>query len=387
MNKCVILMCFLGVAMLSSETILCAEGLPSSVPVVSPDKTISGDKGSDEVNVDKNKDAKLAESKPVGSETPFIKIQAPEVPFDESVNEGKRSNKNKESGQIEPKQAEMGSTPPSVKEEPPVESPAELISGKEVSDKSAMGEEAAATESAEGESEPAPIKDPLQSFNRAMFTFNDKAFHYFFKPIYTGYNSMVPEQARVGVRNFYSNIKMPVRFFNCLFQANFKGAGTEMLRFVINSTVGVAGFTDPAKSKFHIEKQERDFGQTLGKYNMKSGTYLVLPFFGPSNTRDAVGLAGDSLLNPITWVSYFFLVPIESIGNYTYDSVNDLSVDKGNAYENITQSAIDPYIAVQDAYTQYRNRKIKEALNSNKKSDLGNEVKGNGFGNVPLNTE
>lgn len=204
------------------------------------------------------------------------------------------------------------------------------------------------------------VKDTFQPFNRAMFAFNDKAFHYFFKPIYTGYNSMIPVQARVSVKNFYTNIRMPIRFFNCLFQSNFKGAGTEMLRFVVNSTVGVAGFLDPAKSKFHLEKQERDFGQTLGKYNMQSGTYFVWPFLGPSNTRDTIGFVGDTVLDPLTWVSYFFLKPIESIGNYTYESVNKLSVDTGDTYESVTKPAIDPYIALQDAYLQNRVKKIKE---------------------------
>lgn len=215
-------------------------------------------------------------------------------------------------------------------------------------------------EEADEMSEVAQIKDPLQSINRAVFAFNDKAFHYFFKPIYTGYNSMIPVQARVSVRNFYTNIKMPISFFNCLFQSNFKGAGTEMLRFVVNSTIGVGGFLDPAKSRFHINKQNRDFGQTLGKYEMESGTYLVLPFLGPSTSRDVIGLAGDAVLNPLTWVSWFFLTPIESIGNYTYESVNDLSIDTGDTYESITKPAIDSYIAVQDAYIQNRIKKVKD---------------------------
>lgn len=171
---------------------------------------------------------------------------------------------------------------------------------------------------------------------------------------------MIPVQARVSVRNFYTNIRMPVRFFNCLFQSNFKGAGTEMLRFVINSTVGVAGFLDPAKSKFHLEKQERDFGQTLGKYKMESGTYIVWPFLGPSNTRDTIGLVGDTVLDPLTWVSWFFLKPIEGVGNYTYESVNKLSIDTGDTYESVTKPAIDPYTALQDAYLQNRMKRIKE---------------------------
>lgn len=238
------------------------------------------------------------------------------------------------------------------------------FSDKDTANKDEEAEQTEAEE-AEMEQEIPPIKDAFPTFNRAMFTFNDKAFHYFFKPVYTGYNSMIPEKARVSVRNFYTNIKMPVRFFNCLFQANFKGAGTEMTRFVINSTVGVAGFLDPAKSKFHIEKQDRDFGQTLGKYKMEPGTYIVWPFIGPSNKRDTIGLLGDAALNPLTWVSYFFLTPIESMGNYTYDTVNDASIDKGNTYESITKPAIDPYIAIQDAYTQNRMKKIKGISGSN----------------------
>jgi len=208
--------------------------------------------------------------------------------------------------------------------------------------------------------EPPLVKDPLQPYNRAIFTFNDKAYHYFIKPIYTGYNSMIPEKARVSVRNFFTNVKMPVRFFNCLFQGEFKGAGTELTRFVINSTVGIAGFFDPAKSKFHLEKHERDFGQTLAKHKMNSGIYIVWPFLGPSTVRDTVGLAGDAALNPLSWISYFFLTPIEGFGNYAYDTVNDVSIDKGQTYESITKPAIDPYIALQDAYVQNRIKKIKE---------------------------
>ncbi|MEP9411995.1 MAG: VacJ family lipoprotein [Candidatus Brocadia sp.] len=286
------------------------------------------EKASDNNTINKDKEAGRTEPERAGSEeTLFINTPVPEIPHDETARNV-------------------------------------MTSGSDVTEK---------VEAEQSEPEPEMpyiyVKDPLEPFNRAMFTFNDKAFHYFFKPIYTGYNSMVPEKARVSVRNFYTNIKMPVRFFNCLFQANFKGAGTEMLRFVINSTVGVAGFFDPAKSKFHIEKQDRDFGQTLGKYKMESGTYFVWPFIGPSNTRDTIGLLGDGALNPITWISFFFLTPIESLGNYSYDTINDVSIDKGNTYESITKPAIDPYIALQDAYTQNRIKKIKESPDYNETID------------------
>lgn len=207
--------------------------------------------------------------------------------------------------------------------------------------------------------ETASISDPIQPYNRSIFTFNDKAYYYVVKPVYKGYNKAVPEKARVSVRNFFSNIAMPVRFFNCLFQGEFKGAGTELARFVINTTFGVAGFSDPAKSLFHLEKQNRDFGQTLAKYKIGTGPFVEWPFIGPSSARDTVGFVGDLALNPLTLLS-FFAGPFVSTGVNSYDYMNEVSIDKGEAYESITKPAIDPYIALQDAYVQNRIKRIKE---------------------------
>jgi len=200
------------------------------------------------------------------------------------------------------------------------------------------------------------VKDSLPRYNRAVFTFNDKLYYWFFRPISKGWG-VVPEKARLGVRNFFSNVRMPGRFFNCLFQGKFKGAGTELSRLVINSTIGVAGFSDPAKKHFNLELQDEDFGQTLGSYNMGSGTHLQLPFFGPSNVRDAFGLLVDTALDPITWLT--LISPYASVGAKTYISINELSIDKGETYEGLVEDAIDPYIAIQDAYEQNRAAKIK----------------------------
>ncbi|MCF6147124.1 MAG: VacJ family lipoprotein [Candidatus Kuenenia sp.] len=204
------------------------------------------------------------------------------------------------------------------------------------------------------------IKDSIEPFNRAMFAFNDKFYYYFFKPVYKGYRFAMPEPARKGVRNFYTNLQMPGRFFNCLFQGKGKGAGTELLRFTINSTLGLAGFFDVAKAGFDLKEYDEDVGQTLAKARMDSGTYIVLPFFGPSNVRDTFGLAGDTALNPITWVTYFFLAPIEGFGIKAYDVTNTGSLEAEETYEKITKPALDPYIALQDAYTKNRIKKINE---------------------------
>ena len=202
------------------------------------------------------------------------------------------------------------------------------------------------------------VKDSVQPLNRAFFTFNDKLYYWFFRPLSKGYETVVPEKARLGVRNFFTNVRTPKRFVNCALQGKFKGAGTELLRLVINSTLGVGGLSDPAAKYFKLDMYDEDFGQTLAKYNVGTGTFIEIPLFGPSNVRDGIGLLGDLVLDPITFLS--FVSPFLSTGVSSYNTLNEVSIDKGDTYEGLVEQAIDPYIAVQDAYTQNRAKKIKE---------------------------
>ncbi len=202
------------------------------------------------------------------------------------------------------------------------------------------------------------VKDSVQPLNRAFFTFNDKLYYWFFRPLSKGYETVVPEKARLGVRNFFTNVRTPGRFVNCVLQGKFKGAGSELLRLVINSTIGGAGFSDPASKYFKLDMYDEDFGQTLGTYNVGAGTFIEIPLFGPSNVRDGIGLLGDIVLDPITYLS--FISPFLSSGVSSYNTLNDVSIDKGDTYEGLVEQAIDPYIAVQDAYTQNRAKKIRE---------------------------
>lgn len=199
------------------------------------------------------------------------------------------------------------------------------------------------------------ISDPLEPVNRAFFNFNDKLYFWVLKPVAKGYNAIVPEDARVGVRNFFSNVATPIRLVNCLLQANFKCGGTETLRFLINTAFGLGGFLDPAKKEFHIEKQDKDFGQTLGIYGIGSGFYINWPILGPSSLRDTVGYVGDLFLDPQTYL--ITSIPI-NIGVRAYYQVNETSLTLGE-YEDLKKSALDPYIALKDAYHQYRQNKIK----------------------------
>jgi phospholipid-binding lipoprotein MlaA len=197
----------------------------------------------------------------------------------------------------------------------------------------------------------ATIADPIEPVNRAVFKFNDKFYFWVLKPTAKGYNFIVPEPVRISVNKFFKNVAMPVRFVNSLFQARFKGAGIELARFCINTTIGAAGFFDPAKSKFDLDPQERDFGQTLGKYGMGGWMYIVIPIFGPSDIRDAVGLAGDTFLNPVSYIE-----PFEAaLGVSAYDKINRTSLTLGE-YESIKDASVEPYTGIKDAYIQYRNK-------------------------------
>ena len=200
------------------------------------------------------------------------------------------------------------------------------------------------------------IADPLEPFNRAMFTFNDRLYFWVLKPVAEGYSAVVPEPARIGVRNFFSNLRAPIRFANCLLQAHFIGAATELFRFMINSTIGVAGLFDPAGGEeINLQRQDEDFGQTLGVYGAGHGFYLVWPILGPSSPRDTVGMVGDFFAYPISYLDPWYVWTAVR----GYQAINDTSLTIGD-YEALKGAALDPYIAVRNAYIQYRHMKVEE---------------------------
>jgi len=232
----------------------------------------------------------------------------------------------------------------------------------ESSTSSEQGEEAdqAAVEPSPTEESAESIADPIESVNRAFFHFNDKLYFWVLKPAATGYKAVIPEDGRIGIRNFFSNLTTPVRLVNCLLQAKFKGAGNETVRFVVNTTLGVVGFYDFAKKQFNIEKQEADFGQTLGIWGMGPVFYLDLPILGPSSLRDGLGFAVDASFNPQTYLAfYFWVVGYVNTGGWILEKINEASLTLGE-YDSLKKAALDPYIAVREAYHQYRQNKIKK---------------------------
>ena len=234
--------------------------------------------------------------------------------------------------------------------------PAEpLFSANQEEEPTEIADENTPSKSSELEEPVGGIADPLEPVNRAFFHFNDKLYFWVLKPIATGYKAVIPEDGRVGVQNFFSNLTTPARLVNCLLQVRLKGAGNEAVRFLLNTTLGMAGFLDLGKTELKIEKQEADFGQTLGVWGMGPALYINWPILGPSTLRETLGYVGDVFLDPRTYLPnrpiFYVLRPIEL--------VNETSLTLGE-YENLKKAALDPYIALREAYHQYRQNKIKK---------------------------
>lgn len=205
------------------------------------------------------------------------------------------------------------------------------------------------------EAEGTEIADPLEPVNRAAFYFNDKLYFWVLKPLAKGYSAVVPEDARIAVRNAFNNIAVPIRVVNNLLQFKVKSAGNEVVRFCVNSTLGLLGLFDVAKDKLDIKMQDEDFGQTLGVWGLGPGIFITWPVLGPSSLRDSVGFAGDYYLDPVSYVNPV----LDSIAIRAGDRVNRTSLVLGQ-YEDIKKDAIDPYAAFRDIYHQYRENKIKK---------------------------
>lgn len=206
--------------------------------------------------------------------------------------------------------------------------------------------------------------DPLRGYNRAMTSFNDKVIIYGLTPISRAYAAILPQSLRLGISNFVHNMQFPIRFTNNLLQGKFQNSSNELERFIVNSTVGLAGLMDPAKHYMNIHPHEEDFGQTLGHYGVSSGFHVVLPFIGPSNVRDIVGITADAYLSPLVNVRGLenYKIPQnlgESIGIYAIHLINKTSLHLGE-YEDLKKDAIDLYPFLRDIYEQKRNADIVE---------------------------
>jgi phospholipid-binding lipoprotein MlaA len=195
--------------------------------------------------------------------------------------------------------------------------------------------------------------DPWERMNRATYRFNDALDRSISRPLAKAYKKVVPHLVRTGITNVFDNADYPTTIVNDLLQAKFKATLSDTGRFLLNSTVGLAGLLDPA-SDAGLAKNDEDFGQTLGRWGVPPGPYLMLPILGPSTVRESVGLYPDSQTNlrnlsKDRWVD-LALYGLDNLG----ERVELLSTD------DILANAYDPYAFIRNAYLQHREYKVRD---------------------------
>ncbi len=206
------------------------------------------------------------------------------------------------------------------------------------------------------------VNDPAEPTNRAIFEVNLALDKTILKPLAFAYKEYLPDIVQSTINSLLNNLRSPIIFLNDVLQGEFKRAGTTLLRFVINSTIGLGGLHDQA-AKWDLEYHNEDFGQTLAVWGIGEGPYVMLPILGPSNPRDAVGLAVDFLLDPLNlWLTntdreefIFARTGLRAIDQRArhYDALQDLE-----------KSSLDYYAAIRSLYRQRRADEINQGKGS-----------------------
>ena len=196
-------------------------------------------------------------------------------------------------------------------------------------------------------------RDPFEPLNRSVYQFNDAVDQEVLKPVARGYRFIVPQFNRSSVSNFFSNLNDVVVALNNLLQGKFTAAYSDLGRVAINSTIGVLGLFDVA-SEAGIEKHDEDFGQTLGKWGVGDGPFVMLPLLGPSNVRDSVGRVGDHFVDPVTYVN-------PRPRNWMWGTrIVNRRAELLDASTVLQTAALDPYEFVRDAYLQRRRNLVHD---------------------------
>lgn len=196
-------------------------------------------------------------------------------------------------------------------------------------------------------------KDPIEGYNRAMFSFNETVDKAVIKPVAQGYNYVTPQPVQTGVSNFFGNLADIWTSVNNLLQGKPGDALSDAGRVLINSTVGILGLFDVA-TPMGLEKHEEDFGQTLGRWGVGDGAYVVLPILGPRTVRDTVGLAADIYTDPVRDADAHRGYRNTAIALRAIDTRADLL----KAEDALEAAALDKYAYVRDAYLQHRRSAI-----------------------------
>lgn len=202
----------------------------------------------------------------------------------------------------------------------------------------------------------AEVSDPLEGMNRGIFWFNDNVDTYLLEPVARGYHNVLPDPVETGIHNFFNNLRYPVYLVSDLVQFKFTQALEHTGRFLVNSTVGVAGLIDVGK-RIGLPDHEEDFAIALAYHGVPAGPYLVLPFIGPSNLRDTFGYVIDCALNPFYWVGRTDLHS-DAKDSIVYGTTALKAIDTRarllEAVKSAKESSVDYYLFMQGAYYQYR---------------------------------
>ncbi len=231
--------------------------------------------------------------------------------------------------------------------------------GLDIDDGQAFGHSILLAQADETEGE----NDPLEPLNRVIFQFNEVVYMVLLDPIARTYNRVLPSKVRLVISNFLSNLASPVTFVNDLLQLEFDRAMTTLGRFVVNTTAGMGGAVDVAET-IGLEQHGEDFGQTLGVYGVGEGFYLVLPLFGPSNPRDAVGrFLVDPYFDPVgLWLDN----TDRDAERYSRIGVTALTEYAAviDELDQLRRTSVDYYAAVRSLYRQRRDALISNGNDS-----------------------
>jgi len=218
-------------------------------------------------------------------------------------------------------------------------------------------------ETYETESSAEEIYDPYEKINRKMFAFNDVLDRYFLEHVARAYRASIPRSGRNAVRNFLTNLAAPISAVNSLLQGKVDNGLATFSNFLINSTIGVAGLFDVAGEK-GIRYKTEDFGQTLGHYGTGPGPYLMLPFLGPSSTRDVLGLGTDKAVSPVGFNAFDIAEDSVLLDSHhrialTIAGVIDTRESLIDIVDDIRADSFDPYATIRSAYLQKRSTDLK----------------------------
>lgn len=200
-------------------------------------------------------------------------------------------------------------------------------------------------------------QDPWEGWNRGVQTFNDRVDDYVMKPVARGYRWVTPEFVDQGVSNFFSNIGDIRVAINDVLQGKLTQSLSDGARFLVNTTVGLAGFFDVA-SEIDLSKHKEDFDQTLGVWGIPTGPYLVLPLLGPSSPRGVLGLIGDTAMNPISYTGAYLNPAMTAravAGGLGAVNAADLRADNLETEKIASEAALDRYAFFRGAYLSQRN--------------------------------